>query len=127
MSFSEDYATNHPTRDEIDGIRAPTVLEFGQPSCPCCQASEPVIRSAFKDFPGVSHLKLEDGQGRLLGRSFEVHKWPTLIFLQEGEEVDRLVRPASEKEVRKALESIDTKSYRDPDQAGTGHSDEVRD
>ena len=68
------------------------------------------------------HLKLEDAKGRLLGRAFKVKQWPTLIFLQEGEEVARLVRPQSEQAVREALEKIDTKAYRDADQAGTGGS-----
>jgi len=36
--------------------------------------------------------------------------------------VARLVRPQSEREVREALEKIDTKAYRDADQAGTGGS-----
>ena len=36
--------------------------------------------------------------------------------------VARLVRPQSEQAVREALEKIDTKAYRDADQAGTGGS-----
>ena len=86
------------------------------------EISAPLIKAAFADFTGVVHLKLEDAKGRLLGRAFKVKQWPTLIFLQEGEEVARLVRPQSEQAVREALEKIDTKAYRDADQAGTGGS-----
>ncbi len=125
MTYSAEYATDHPTRDEVDAIREPTVVEFGRPDCPHCQAAAPLVKAAFADFPGVGHVKLEDGEGLLLGRSFKVKQWPTLIFLQEGEEVDRLVRPQSEQEVRQALEKIDTKAYRDADQAGTGGSKDL--
>ncbi len=51
MAFSAEYASNHPTRDEIQGIVAPTVLEFGSPDCPHCQEAEPKVKAAFQDFP----------------------------------------------------------------------------
>jgi thioredoxin 1 len=36
-----------------------------------------------------------------------VKLWPTLIFLRDGREVGRVVRPASEAEVRAGLEALD--------------------
>lgn len=118
MTYSADYAAESPTRDDIEAIREPMVIEFGQPDCPYCQAAAPFIEAAFADFPGVVHMKLKDGEGLLLGRAFDVAQWPTLIFMQEGQESTRLVRPQSEQEVREALEEIDTKDQPDPDQAG---------
>jgi thioredoxin 1 len=41
----------------------------------------------------VRHIKVEDGPGRVLGRSYGVTLWPTLVFLQDGREIGRLVRP----------------------------------
>jgi len=35
-----------------------------------------------------------------------VKLWPTLIFLQDGQEKARAVRPTSEDEVRRGLEAI---------------------
>jgi thioredoxin len=43
----------------------------------------------------MRHIKVEDGSGRPLGRSFGVKLWPTFIFLRDGQEVGRLTRPAS--------------------------------
>jgi thioredoxin 1 len=37
----------------------------------------------------VRHVKVEDGSGRRLGRSFGVKLWPTLVFLRDGREVAR--------------------------------------
>jgi thioredoxin 1 len=42
----------------------------------------------------VRHIRVEDGRGRPLGRSFRVKLWPTLVFLKDGKEVARLVRPS---------------------------------
>ena len=55
------------------------------------------------------HFKIEDGPGRLLGRSFGVKLWPTLIFLDNGKEVSRLVRPRDAKSIRDELARIDAR------------------
>jgi thioredoxin 1 len=54
----------------------------------------------------VDHIKVEDGKGKPLGRSYKVKLWPTLIFLREGQEVARLVRPDNEEAIRRALASL---------------------
>lgn len=51
----------------------------------------------------MRHLKVEDGSGRPLGRSFRVKLWPTLVFLRDGQEVSRLVRPQQAGPIRDAL------------------------
>jgi thioredoxin 1 len=54
-------------------------------------------------------MKFADGAGRRLGRSFLVKLWPTLIFLRDGKEIARLVRPAGVDAIRTALAQIDAK------------------
>jgi thioredoxin 1 len=55
----------------------------------------------------VRHIRVEDGPGRRLGRSFRVKLWPTLVFLRQGSEVARLVRPADAELIEQALAQID--------------------
>jgi len=74
--------------------------------CGYCQAAQPFINAAFKDNPQIRHLKIEDGKGRPLGRSFRVTLWPTLIFLKNGKEIARLVRPDDESVIRQVLAQI---------------------
>ena len=61
------------------------------------------ITQAVAAYPAASHIKVEDGPGRPLGRSFRVKLWPTLVVLQDGKEVARVVRPLDAAEVREAL------------------------
>jgi thioredoxin 1 len=103
---SADYSNPGPTRDEVDGWTGPAVVEFGTGWCGFCQGAQPAITEAFADFPSVRHVKVEDGPGRPLGRSFKVKLWPTLIFLKDGKELVRAVRPSDAEEVRKGLEAI---------------------
>ena len=53
------------------------------------------MTQGLADHPQWQHLKVEDGSGRALGRSFRVKLWPTLVFLRDGQEIARLVRPTS--------------------------------
>lgn len=95
MSDHTDYAKSAPTRVEVDALSGATVLEFGTDWCSYCQGAQPLIAQALRVHPDVRRMKIEDGPGRPLGRSFKVKLWPTLIFLRDGAEVARVVRPAN--------------------------------
>jgi thioredoxin 1 len=107
MAMTTTYAAKEPPREEVDVLAGPAVVEFGTAWCGYCRAAQPLIKSAFEAHLGVQHIKIEDGSGRPLGRSFRVKLWPTLIFLRDGKEVARLVRPSDAKEISDALAQID--------------------
>jgi thioredoxin 1 len=104
--MTEPYDPNAPSRDEIDATPGLLLLEFGTDWCGHCQSAAPLIETALAEFPGIQHLKVEDGPGRKLGRSFTVKLWPTLICLEDGIEVARLVRPEQPAAIRGALEAF---------------------
>ena len=108
MAFSDEFESVEPQRADIDALQEPTVLEFGTGWCGHCQAARPLIAEAFENFSEVAHVRVEDGPGRPLGRSFRVKLWPTLIFLQQGREVQRLVRPTDTGVIRDALAALTT-------------------
>jgi thioredoxin 1 len=90
---------NEPTRAQVDAFAGPTLLEFGTGWCGYCRAAQPYIEAVMKNHPAVRHLKVEDGKGRRLGRSFRVKLWPTLIYLEDGVEKGRVVRPGGTAEI----------------------------
>jgi thioredoxin 1 len=103
MSITTDYTRTEPSRAEVDALPGPTVLEFGAPWCGICAAAQPAIAAALSHYPDVRHLKIEDGPGRPLGRSFRIKLWPTLVFVRNGQEIERLVRPMGTSPIADAL------------------------
>jgi thioredoxin 1 len=97
-----------PTRDQVDALPGPTLLEFGASWCGYCQAAQPLISEVLRELQHVRHVMIEDGKGKRLGRSFGVKLWPTLVFMLDGSEVARLVRPGSVAEIKRAMEKIAT-------------------
>jgi len=91
--MNETYAVTEPTREEVDRLAGATLIEFGSASCGHCRRAQPLLAEALATQRELRHLKIEDGPGRPLGRSFRVKLWPTLIFFRDGEEIARLVRP----------------------------------
>ena len=107
MAMNNTYSTAEPARAEIDALSGVAVLEFGAPWCGHCQAAQPLLAEAFSGHEQIPHIKVEDGKGKPLGRSFRVKLWPTMIFLKDGTEVARLVRPQDAVAIRDAFKQID--------------------
>ena len=100
------YAPEPLARRAIDQLAGLAVLDFGTNWCGHCQRAQPLVDAALAPQPGVRHIKVEDGSGRPLGRSFGVKLWPTLVFLRDGKEVARVVRPTDGDALASALAQI---------------------
>ena len=65
----------------------------------------PEIAAAF---PGRFRVGvLLPGAARAVAPKFGVRRWPTLVFLRAGTEVDRLIRPTERALIEEALDRID--------------------
>lgn len=111
--MADAYQTAAPSRDDLDHRPGATVVDFGTDWCGHCQAAQAPIATAFADYPNVAHIRIEDGKGRATGRSFGVKLWPTLIFLANGREVARVVRPTDAEPVSQALAELNAATQSD--------------
>ncbi|MDR3390442.1 MAG: thioredoxin family protein [Sulfuriferula sp.] len=106
MNTTQENPQAEPARADIDQLPGATVLEFGAGWCGHCQAAQPLIAAALAAYPQTRHIRIEDGKGRRLGRTYAVKLWPTLIFLNNGTEIARLVRPLDSASIAAALHAL---------------------
>lgn len=103
---TKPYANLPLTRAEVDAISGPCIVDFGTHWCGHCNAALPLLAEVLKVYPQVQHIKVEDGSGRRLGRTFRVKLWPTLVFMRDGQEVVRLVRPTQISDIQAACQAV---------------------
>ena len=106
MTLTREYSPQEPPRADIDRLAGATLLEFGSPWCGYCRRAEPLIEQALAGYDDVRHIRIADASRRRLGRSFGVKLWPTLVFLKDGREITRLVRPVSAEDIRRGLAAL---------------------
>lgn len=87
------YVERQLSREAADARQGFTLLDFGTEWCGHCLAARAVVDAWVIQHAGIEHIRVEDGPGRALGRSFRVKLWPSLILMRDGEEVARVVRP----------------------------------
>ena len=104
--MNDTYAYPNPALTDIAALHGAAVIVFGTDWCGHCRAAQPLLTAALAGHPSIRLLKIEDGSGRPLGRTFKVKLWPTLIFLRDGQEVARLVRPTEVDAINDALAKI---------------------
>lgn len=88
-----DYTESAPSREEVDATRGLLLLDFGTNWCGHCVAARGVVDAWTQAHAQVRLVRVEDGRGRPLGRSFRVKLWPSLVLLRDGTEIARVVRP----------------------------------
>lgn len=104
MAFSH-YQETDLSRDEVDAMQGPVVVEFGASWCSICAGIKPQAEAAFANYDHVRHIRVEDGPGKRLGRSFKVKLWPTFVFMQDGQLIQTAVRP-NQQEITSGLAAI---------------------
>ena len=119
--MSHAYLPETITREQADSLPGVTVLQFGTDWCGYCRAAERVIEPVLDSTDGLRRLFVEDGKGRPLGRSYRVKLWPTLVFLSDGVEVARVVRPWREADIEEAMSTVSVMCQDFGDSSASGH------
>ena len=105
MAYTNTPTQPEPTAEAVQAMKGRVLLEFGTDWCPHCLGAQDAIRAVLTAHDATQHIKIEDGPGRCLGRFFRVKLWPTLVLLQDGQEITRAVRPQGEAAVQAVVDA----------------------
>lgn len=93
--YEPNWTIETVTREDVDAMKGKVLLEFGADWCPHCQNVQTALEAQMGS-NAIPHLKVTDGRGQKLGRSFRVKLWPNFVLLQDGQVQHQLARPSLE-------------------------------
>src|SRR4051812_24904312 len=89
---------------DVLGSAEPVLVDFYGTFCPPCRQLAPTIDRLAND--GYSVCKVNIQERPDLARKFGVNVVPTLVIVQAGQEVGRMVGLQPERKLRDALDSV---------------------
>jgi thioredoxin 1 len=81
------------------------VIDFYADWCAPCQALKPVFEKASKEFDKVNFFKVNVEKSARIASEFGVRSLPTIIFVKNGEEVERITGMTHEERLKEKLSS----------------------
>ena len=83
--------TDNTYKDEL-AVTQPIILDFWAPWCQPCHAIAPTVEAiAAKSQDRIKTYKVNADDNSLLTVKYDVRSLPTLILIQNGRAIDRLV------------------------------------
>ena len=92
--------------DALLNSRTPVLLDFHADWCAPCHEVSPVLAELAHEFDGKIRLARVDVDAKPnmeLVEMYEIYKLPTVIFIQHGRELNRIVGAKSKDEYRAAV------------------------
>ena len=82
------------------------VIKFSAVWCPPCQLLNPIVHKISRDYDDVEFEFVDIDNDPDLAIKFKIASVPTLVFLVDGKEEERLVGAYPEQMIRNVIEKL---------------------
>lgn len=82
------------------------VVKFGATWCMPCKVVEPIIKNAEKEFDNVKFVSVDIDENSSLVQKYRIRSVPSILFLKNGTEINRMSGSISSSPLKKALEEL---------------------
>jgi thioredoxin 1 len=106
MSESVIQATDKSFDNEIK-TNLPVLVDFWAEWCGPCRAVSPIVDEIAKEYQGklkVMKVNVDDNQSTAM--KYQVMSIPTILFLKNGQEVDKIVGALPKSSIKSKVDAI---------------------
>lgn len=101
------YLTHENFNKEVKESKTPVIIDFWAEWCGPCRMMGPVFEELSKDYTGkLKFTKLDTEECGDLASGFDIQGIPTLLILNNGKEVDRIVGFAPKPVLKAKIDAI---------------------
>lgn len=101
------HVTDESFEAEVIKSESPVLVDFWAEWCGPCRAVSPIVDEIAKEYQGklkVMKVNVDDNQGTAM--KYQVMSIPTLLFLKDGQEVDKIVGALPKSAIKSKIDAI---------------------
>ena len=82
------------------------IIEFSSNDCPPCKALKPVLSEIEIEIPEIKIYEVNITEAKDISNKLVIFSVPTLIFIQNGNELKRLIGYSNKKKILKTIKGV---------------------